>query len=589
VWRQTEKMLGWLAAALLVACGSSGTPVDAASPGDAPADAAGPDLTADAGLEPAPDATVEEVGTFELARVPADPALTLRLMPGGAGLVGGDSGCTNDPAATGDRWCAFFRPGADTRTELWVIDVSQAASTTVACDGSSPSCLRLATDLYTGTSVWGPSHPGAHRFSGDTLLFHADGTIGAGGVYDGPIWAWRPGWPAARAIAGPHALICTAEPGRALVLCLDQIKVEATGTSPFDRPILHEMDLTAGSVTDPAGGKLALASHVVNAMGDQAFRVRFSPDGNYLVFSSVATAGGAETVQVLPVGEVGSAAPRTIATDAAEWEISRDGSKLYFLRGYDRSRGELASGVLMMADFPSGENPVELQKLIRGFDRMGPGAALDRGLLLTYEGASKASSYALMRDRSQPADLVILGSAVAGVDVASDVRHTLYFRELHGAEFPSAFVLSHEGGKVCSLTQDYRSETYGTRFSDSGRSAFWIEYYRNRSESEEGWRAQPDGCGDQVKWGDFVSWYILDGDDFVIFEGGDIGDTTSWLEYTSLAGSTRPPWPTAKVVKEHPDPAVGVVKMAGGTYLVLSVSAGKPEDTGLFLHGPLEK
>jgi hypothetical protein len=43
------------------------------------------------------------------------------------------------------------------------------------------------------------------------------------------------------------------------------------------------------------------------------------------------------------------------------------------------------------------------------------------------------------------------------------------------------------------------------------------------------------------------------------------------------------------VVREHPDPAVGVVKLEGGTFLVFSVSAGKPEDTGLFLHGPLKK
>jgi hypothetical protein len=590
VWRQGQNFLGWLAAGLLVACSSSPPAVDAAGPDTAaPVDAAAPEGDGPAAeTQAAPDATVEEVGTFELARVPTDPALTRRLMPGGAGLVGGDSGCTSDRAATTDRWCAFSRAGADARTELWVIDVSQAAGTAVVCDGTSPACLRLTTDLFTGTSIWGPSHPSAHRFVGDTLVFHAAGANGKGEVYDGPIWAWRPGWAAARAITGPHALICSADPGHPLVLCLDNTTVEATGTSAFDRPILREMDLTAGSAADPTG-PLPLASHVVNAVGDQAFRVRFSPDGKYLVFSSVDSAGGAETVRVLAVSDLGVAAPRTIITDAAEWEISRDGTKIYFLRGYDRSRGDQAAGLLAMADFPSGENVVELQRLIRGFERLGPGSDQDRGLLLTYEGAGKASSYALMADRGHPADLQILGTTVKGVQVASDVRHTLYFRDLHAAEFPSAFVLSHQDGTVCSLTQDYRAESYGAAFSDSGRSAFWIEYFRNGSESEEGWRAQPSGCGERVKWGDYVAWYILDGDDFVIFEGGDIGDTTTWLQYTSLAGPSTTPWPTAMVVREHPDPAVGVVKLEGGTFLVFSVSAGKPEDTGLFLHGPLKQ
>jgi hypothetical protein len=577
-----------LGAGWLVGCGSSSPPVDALPPEAPPPDAAAPDApAADAPpfMHPPPDGPVEETGTYELMRVPADPALTRRLGPAGATLVGGDSGCTTDPAATGDRWCAFSRPGADAaHTELWVMNVTQAATGPVACDGTSPLCLRLSTTLYTGTSIWGPSHPTAHRFQGDTLIFHADGANGVGDVYSGPIWTWRPGWTAARAITGPHGFICTGDPLHPTVLCLDEPKIEATGTSPFDRPKLHEMDLVVGPVTDPAGGRLPVASHVVNAASDDAFRARFSPDGASLVFSSVATAGGPETVQVVPIATPGP--PVTVASDAAEWEISNDGAKIYYLSGYDRARGDQATGVLTMADFPSGANAVAIQKLIRGFQKLGRGE--DRGLLLSYEGAGQRTSYALLRDRTRPTEILLLGSEALGVQVASDIRHSLYFRDVRGSEFPSAFALSHDGGGACRLTSDYRAETYGAGFSESGKSIFWIEYGRNQSESEEGWSARPDTCGDKVKWGDYVAWYVLLGDQFAVFEGGDIGDTTTWLEYTPLGGDPLPPWAPATVVKEHPDPALGIFKTGAGTFLVFSVSTGPDAERGLFLHGPLK-
>src|SRR5689334_11486804 len=95
--------------ALLVACalaacsgatrssdGATADPADAAT-AEAAVDAALPDATA-------PDVLEEEVGTFELPRVPADPALTHRLVSGAVTLVGGDAGCSHDATATGDRW-----------------------------------------------------------------------------------------------------------------------------------------------------------------------------------------------------------------------------------------------------------------------------------------------------------------------------------------------------------------------------------------------------------------------------------------------------------------------------------------------------
>jgi hypothetical protein len=577
-------------ACTLAACsGSSPSPDGAplAADGPPPADAAS---APDAGAPP--DLREEEVGTFELPRIPADPALTHRLVEGDAVLVGGDAGCSHDATPTGDRWCAFSR-AAGTTTELWVIDVTRAAGgAAIACDGSSPACLRLTSNLWTGEPLWGPSHPTAHRFEGDTLLFHADGALGPARVYQGVVWAWRPGWPAARAITGPHALLCAGEHRTTAVLCFDEAVVESTGPGFFDRPILRELDLTAAIVVERTG-RLPVVTRVHNAGADAAWRTRFSQDGATLAFSSVATAGATEALQVIRTADAGKVPPTMVLPDVAEWEIAHDGSKLYYLTGYDRARGETASGTLTLADFPSGASATPIVQSVRGFELLGAGGEsfsdVDRGLLLTYSGAGNVAAQALMPSRANPTDLIVLGTRAQGVQVANDVRHTLYFQDVHGAEFPVAYVSRNDRSGYCQLTSDVRAETYGAAFTPDARSAVWIEYFRNESDSEEGWSARPEDCGDKIKWGDYVAWYALDGDDFVVFEGGDAADSTSWLQYTPLSRSPQEPWPSPIVVKEHPEPGLAIVRTAGQSWILYSVSQGDPGARGLYLHGPLRR
>src|SRR5437773_1748113 len=133
------------------------------------------------------------------------------------------SACSQPASAATDRWCAFSLPGnTDKDTELWVIDVARAIAGPVACDGTSPSCLRLTSNLWTGQTGSGPSHPTTHRFEGETLIFHADSDPDVD-EYRGPIYAWRPGWPAARQISGPTAYSCTAHAHAETVVCIENL------------------------------------------------------------------------------------------------------------------------------------------------------------------------------------------------------------------------------------------------------------------------------------------------------------------------------------------------------------------------------
>jgi hypothetical protein len=584
----------------LGACSDGARPAvrDAAAVLDASGD--GSDMvgvTADAGADqassdlppPADAGSPAEVGTFELPRTPVDPALTRKLLDGAAALVGGDrASCTHAAPAAGDRWCAFSRtPAAGAASELWVINLTRAARGPIpTCDGSSEACVRLTANLWTGTPIWGPSHPAAHRFEGDTLLYHANEAPGGREPYQGAVWAWRPGWPAPRQITSDRGVLCHAEHRNPGVFCIDNATVDKDPTSPFERPRLRAFDLIAGRLDDGAGGALATVAHLENQGSELAWRARFTADGAYLAYSTVPAPGGRESLHVIKTADIGKAPAPLVLEDVAEWEIAHDGQKIYLLKGYDRTRSDLATGTLMLADFPSGTGAVELYRKVFWFELLGVGEEVftttDRGLLVAWEGSGERPSLGVLRDRAKPADLFVLGNQVHAALVSLDARHTVYFEQHRGLEFPTAFVARNDGGGRCQLTSDFRAETYGAHFADDAQRVFWIEYGRNQSESEEGWYARPD-CEGKVKFGDFVLWYTLVGDEFVLFDGGDLDDSTSWLQYTSLkpgAGPSRP-----MVVQERPEGIVGVAQIESAVWTLFS--AGGPQAPALYLHGPL--
>ncbi len=550
---------------------------------------AGPD-----GIAPPPPADAgppAEVGTFQLPRTPADPRLTRKIVDGVAGLVGGDwASCSHAPGATGDRWCAFSKSLAPAPgTELWVINISEAVRGAIpACDGGSSACLKLTGNLWTGTPLWGPFHPSTHRFEGDTLLYHADQAPGGREPYQGAVWAWRPGWAAPRKITGDRGLQCHVEHRSTAAFCLDNAVAEKDPASPFDRPYLREFDLLAGKLDGAAGGPLATVAHIKIEGSDRAWRARFTADGEYLLYSVVPAPGGRESLYVLKTADAGKAAPPLVLEDVAEWEIAHDDKKIYLLRGYDRRLGETATGTLVMADLPTGANAVDLRQQVLWFELIGAGgevfSTIDRGLLLALPGANGLPAMEVMRDRTKPEMRFRLISQAQAAQVSLDAVHTAYFADVRGADFPSAFVVRNDGSGRCQLTQDFHAETYGVHFSDDARRVFWIEYGRNQSESEEGWYARPDTCGDRVKFGDFVGWYTPVRDEFVVFDGGDLEDTTRWLQYTSLK-----PAPgvvaTPLVIQERPDGVVTLVEAEGKVWTLFATGGMDPP--ALYLHGPL--
>ena len=142
--------------------------------------------------------------------------------------------------------------------------------------------------------------------------------------------------------------------------------------------------------------------------------------------------------------------------------------------------------------------------------------------------------------------------------------------------FPSAFVVRNDGSGRCQLTQDFHAETYGVHFSDDARRVFWIEYGRNESESEEGWYARPETCGDRVKFGDFVGWYTPVRRPVRGVRRRRPGGHHP-LAAIHLAEARRPaPAATPLVIQERPDGVVALVEADGKVWTLFATGGMDP-------------
>ena len=531
---------------------------------------------------------------------PADATLTRLLLPGPASLVGyGSATCTNAVPARADVWCAFSQKveGTDT-TELWVFNFTAArASGAPRCDGTNAGCLRLSSALWTASFSEGPSHPFSHRFDGDTLIFHAGVAVAATEEpYEGPVWAWRPGWSEARRLTSDHGFSCIGDRGAPTVSCVDAALFEATG-SFFPKFRLRALDLRAGRLGDvPPDDVLPLVEHLEAAgPGNLVWQAAFTPKGERFVYSS-ATAGSpaavvkSVTVAVAVEGGAGIGTPVVLAEDAVDWRISYDGARLYHRQGVTlgafQATGRLAA--VRLPPNPAGEVEVLADNVVR-YRLLGAHEEIltdaDRGLLMEQDDGAGDSLWSLLADPSRPAELLPFPTAAFGVEVATDLRHSLFYDDVENGQ-PHIHIVRNDRSGRCSPKRDPRSETYGGHFSHTSRLVFWIEY---RGDSEEGWYAVPETCGEARKFGDYVTGFIPVGDDFVVFRGTDFEDSAYHLEYARLTPDAAIPRALPRMIARDVDESVVVLATGDNIDVLYALSREDAPTRGIFVHGPLPR
>jgi hypothetical protein len=546
--------------------------------GDAPV-ASRPDA------DPTPD--VHEIEDIVGQPLPPGVPPPKRIVPGTARLIGWTgSACTSQIPASGngDRWCGFRRPIAGTDdTELWVINVTAAAAgEPPACDGSSPNCLRMTSKLWTAEVLAGPYQDAAHKFDGDTLVFTAGGTSGTEGPYVGPIWAWRPGWPAPRQLTAA-GLACYGHSRAATAYCVTNIRYE--GLAPM------ELDITAGSIAAPDGPpELPKVAHslVYRKDHERSFWSTMSEAGDAIIYSAPRAENPATaSLRVVPIGDLtpGAAPPveREVVTDIMNWSLANDQKKVYYLAGYANR-----AGALMMADFPSGANPVQLARKITRYVILGEDSPQDRGIGYFIDGSGRfLSEYRVIANRADPLNSTVVfryPGALEGFRPSRDVRFTGYAKVDRVDGF-NGYMARNDGSGDCIMSSQRDRPALLMRFLDDSGLVFWNEESDDDASFRDGWRGIPEGCRDKHRFASHIAFHTVVGNEGLIF-GDDLANELVTLRYVKIDNGRD--WPAAGPVKVMANVAQPVVLLGKKRQqMVFRVQNPDPALAGLYLFSGL--
>jgi hypothetical protein len=538
----------------------------------------GADSTVDAGVDSADTGGATDAGATD----GPSTALSKHLLSGRARLVGTPTtACSAVPAgaAAADHWCAFTLPGQSLgATELWVMNVSQALNQPVPCDGTSPSCLRLTTTLWTGQPDSGPAHPYSHQFYGQTLIFYAAPVVGTA-PYDGPVFAWRPGLTAPRQISGAHAASCDGHPRSDAALCVEDLQ---TAANPA------HFDLHAGRVA-PTALPLAATIYPSTASNASQWSLAFSPAGDYFAYSTGGvTVSEPENLFAYAIDDVGMQAKRlTVATDVSQWDIATDSKHWYFMRGFNYPpRGSVVdpSGTLVMADFPAGGGERTIATQVGAYIPLGDDQT-DRGVAFLSNLVGGRGTYKIIGNPAQSATAVTVASGVYTAVSSPDGRFSFLQTQFNNTTLLSdARVVRNDGTGNCALAPAATSDVYGDQFLPGGGLVFWADNVDPNTGAAEGWLANPDGCNAKQKFATDVDFWFAAGDAGLIFSDG-VGATTSTVRFAKMGAGAA--WPAAgsTIIRAGADRVYGLLE-PDRQYVVFDVNTGGVDD-GLWIYGPI--
>jgi len=515
---------------------------------------------------------------------PLPPASLRLLMPGKPRLAGaGVSTCSHGPRSseTGS-WCAFVKildagDGGEIH-ELWVMNATRlTAGEDVPCDGSSPHCRRLHPNLWTGGALGGPLYPYDDQFHGDTLIFYAGGiSMKPDGIYQGPIWAWRPGWAEARVISGDKGLMCFGHPRAEVAFCVENV---------FQGPPI-QFDLRAGALVDGPNDLTVLAQAVRPWKGNEiAWHAEFSPDGKHFAISVQEPSTGGEVLHTGKTAELGKTKLKEIAYDATSWRISLDGQKIYYLQNFVSE--PKPGGKLMMADFPDGTNQVLLQERVAEFQLLGDPGTVDRGLGLYQDKNMGLAAFRVMADRRRPDQLVTVAENVDGVYLSPDGRYGLFIQVDPSGFFEQVHMASTDGKESCVLNALPESEVFSMHFLDDSSMVFWSEINTTIADGVgEGWLARTAGCAGKQRYAPKVDFVTTVKDRVAIIAHTPKDQIRYQLEHARI-GPGPAPVSMPVLIRDNADPVLVPVSDHRSTHLMFQVPDAPPEMQGIYLYGPI--
>jgi hypothetical protein len=497
------------------------------------------------------------------------------LEPGDTLTGGGRSSCSHQQPASGngDRWCAFWRKGATPpAADLWVINLTKVlAGKTPRCDGSSADCLRLTSTLWTASALAGPAHPYSHEFHGDTLIFYADAPVDPR-LYSGPVYAWRPGWKAARKLTGDSGLLCFGQARTPAAYCLEEVLGDALSPESFT--------LRAGLLTEASGGPLPSLGPVrpVRTNGRPAWQAGFSPDGQLFALSSADPDPSIETLRVVPTSALGREAPHEVLRQVTQWTIGNDSKRLYFLR--EQADDEQS---LHAADFPEGTAEVKLGDRVRDYLVPGEGEVVDRGVAFLTALSSQRTAYRVTADSRMPENslsVFVFRDFLEDVHTAADQRFTGWL----DAGF-TARVVRHQDLSVCQLNTRPMTGAFEPLFLASSGLVFWSEDLDDDSGLRDAFYARPEDCQGKQRFARGIGYYLPLGDRGLIYTDERQPDERMTLKYAAVRKGADG-WKLDQPVRVQGGVEYGYFTVLEEEHPLLIFKTVGPE-AGTYLFGPL--
>jgi hypothetical protein len=488
------------------------------------------------------DAATDAAAQTQFKRFPID---------GVTELVGSFVGsCTHEEPVPGDRWCAFSRRAAQGNAELWVINVSALSKRDdVRCNGLDSRCMKLSDHLWVGKAAMTTPELWRHSFDGDTLIFSADAPVTSGDTYQGPIYAWRPGWPKGRQISTNKGVSCWAHFQGQVAGCIDNIALN--DTQPF------EFDLLAGPLSSAQGDKgLPRIDRIYpgDSTDVDRWQVDFSRDAKHLCYSTGRPSSQGRNLwcfstESLEANAVASGVRKSapLLFDVANWQFARDGKRLYFL-SKDRT-GSLAAGngSLMMVDFPSGANVTTLAENVGDFVALSDGSNNDKGIGMIQNRVNRAGTFRLIRDRDAPSNVLTIAEGVESAVLSADLRYTYFSHEgsfefgLHDANIAMNDTATKDTvAKSCVLQETRTAGSFGSPFLLNAGLVFWAKDVDEKTNTGTGMVANIENCQNKRPFAIDIDFWFPIGEGSLLYSDDLNAESVSIRHVRVPSGKTWP-------------------------------------------------